>query len=49
MVKILNNIVCMISHNKWHKLKMKGRVLDHLQCDKCGREFTNDRYSTGSK
>ena len=49
MRKILNNIICMISHSKWHKLKMKGRVLDHVQCDKCGREFTNDRYSTGAK
>jgi len=39
----------MISHNKYYGLKLRGRVLDHLQCSKCGREFTNDRYSTGAK
>lgn len=46
---IFSKIICIISHNKWHKLKMRGRVLNHLQCDKCGREFTYDRYSTGAK
>ncbi len=49
MRKILNNIICIVNHKKWYKIKMSGRVLDHMMCSKCGREFTTDRYSTGPR
>ncbi len=49
MRKLINHIICFFTHNKYYKIELKGRVLDHLQCSKCGREFTRDRYSTGPK
>ncbi len=49
MIKILNNLKCFITHSKFYKLELRGRVLDHIKCSKCGREFTRDRYSTGPK
>ncbi len=49
MIKMINNFICILSHSKHYKIKLKGRVLNHVKCDKCGREYEYDRYSTGPK
>ncbi len=42
-------LICILSHRNSYRLKIRGKYSDHMICDKCGREISKDRYSTGPK
>ena len=45
----MKRLLCKLWHQKWYKINLRGKWSNHMVCQKCGREFSIDRYSTGAK